>query len=104
MAKENKIIRINLHYGYVIDVEPLCYTLKKLYAGKTKDGEAKEQEKICGYFGNMRDLIEKYMFLAHIEKGASESVSMAEYVNMVDQSNKNAVRGLQSVLERYAVK
>lgn len=103
-GKSGKMTRIELKHGYCVDVEPLCYTLKKCYKGKNKNGEHKDVEKICGYIGMMRAAIEKYIYLDRLGKMNDLTVSFAKYADMVDNASKAAVRGLESVLEQFPVK
>ena len=99
-----ELIRIKLNYNYVIDVESMCYTLKYLYTGKTKDGKTKKAERACGYYGRIDYALEKYIYLAHIDRSPDKVMELKEYAEMVEKAAKNALRGLQKELERFPVK
>lgn len=95
-------VRINLHYGYYIEVEPLCYTLK--YSGKTKKGEERKSDAVCGYFNRMGQALDKYIYSSHIDKSSDEALSLMQYEESIKNHMKNALRGLQRELERFPVK
>ena len=95
---------IELKNGYYIEIDPMNYTLKQRYTGTGKNVEKKEAEKICGYFGKIRTVIEKYIFLVQLDVMDGERLSMAEYVKTIEQVNKIAVQGLEEVLRQYEIK
>lgn len=95
---------INLNYGYYIEVDTYNYTLKQKYDGKTKDGQYKDAVKTCGYFGNIRRAIDKYIRLVQIDLLDEEALSLQEYVKSIELINKTAVRGLEKELSRFEVK
>ena len=95
---------IKLNNGYFIVIDALNYTLKQTYISTGKDGQVKEFTRTIGYFGNMRQLMGRY--LEHCQKdeiGQSE-VDLMEYVKMVEESNRRAISGLDEVLGRFPVK
>ena len=94
---------IELKNGYYIETDPMNYTLKQRYTGTGKNGEKKEAERICGYFGKIRTVIEKYIFLIQLDVTDGESLSMQEYVKTIEQVNKIAVQGLEEVLRQYEI-
>lgn len=57
-----------------------------------------------GYYGNIRQAIDKYIKLTQMDVLSDESVSLTEYVKSIDQSNKLAVQGLEHVLSRFPIK
>lgn len=91
---------IILNNGYEIEIDRLNYTLKQKYINK----KGKQDVRVCGYFGNIRQCMMKYLEECQIDFGGSEGIEIAEYVKMVEESNKNAVRDLYEVLERFPVK
>ena len=97
-------MKINLNYGYYIEVDTYNYTLKQKYDGKTKDGQDKDSVRTCGYFGNIRNAIEKYLKLVQIDLLCDEALSLQEYVKSIELINKTAVRGLEKELSRFEVK
>lgn len=95
---------IKLNYGYYIEVDTYNYTLKQKYHGKTKDGHDKDSVKTCGYFGNIRNAIEKYLKLVQLDLLDEEALSLQEYVKSIELINKMAVRGLEKELSMFEVK
>lgn len=93
-------MKIKLNNGYEIEVERINYTLKQKYINK----KGKHDVRVCGYFGNIRQCMEKYLTECQIDFGSPEGIEIAEYVKMIEESNKNAVRGLYEVLERFPIK
>ena len=53
------MVEIKLQDGYFIEVDPLNYTLRQRYSGKTKDGESKESVRTHGYYGSIRQAVER---------------------------------------------
>ena len=80
------------------------YTLKQRYAGKNKAGEKMEAEKICGYFGNMKTAIEKYIKLVQLDVMDGEALSLREYVKTIEQCDKIAAQGCYEAVKGYEVK
>lgn len=97
-------MKINLNYGYYIEIDTYNYTLKQKYDGKTRDGQDKDSVRTCGYFGNIRNAIEKYLKLVQIDLLDGEVLTLQEYVKSIELINKTAVRGLEKELSRFEVK
>lgn len=98
------MVRINLNYGYFIEIDTYNYTLKKEYTGKTKDGADKEAVRTCGYFGNIRNCIEKYLKLVQLDMLDEEVLTMQEFIKSIELINKTAINGLEKVLSKFEVK
>ena len=92
-------MQISLINGYYIEVSNRNFTLRQKYVGTSKDGNKKEYSKIIIYCGSLEQAIETFLRLNQIDLGAKLAVDLMEYVNLVDQSNKEAVQALKSVLE-----
>lgn len=90
--------KINLTNGYFIEIDPMCYTLKRTYTGKKK-GESQEKESVCGYFGMLGQAIEKFIFLNKIDKLGDRAMELREYVDMVEKADKAAVRAINKVIK-----
>ena len=90
---------MNIGNGYYIDVTPNNYTLKQKYIGTRKDGTKKEAVKIHGHYGSLEQALEAFLKLYQIDRGAKFAVDLMAYASLVEQSNKEAVRALKSVLE-----
>lgn len=96
--------KINLKYGYYIETESMCYTLKKKYKGKDKKGNPKESVKTYGYFSSMKNAIERYLKEIREDVLDGEEMELKEYAEQVDKAIKLVVQGLDKVLREYAVK
>lgn len=95
---------INLKYGYYIETESMCYTLRKKFQGKDKKGNPKESVKTYGYFSSMKNAIERYLKEIRGEVLDGEEMDLIEYAEQVDKVIKLDVQGLDNVLREYAVK
>lgn len=96
--------KIELKNGYYIEVDTLNYTLRRKYIGTTKDGGKKEAYRTCGHFNNIRGAINKYIKLIQLDVLNDESVTLSEYAKNIEQINKIALQGLESVLGRFPIK
>ena len=94
-------MQINLINGYYIDVTPNNFTLKQKYIGTRKDGTKKESVKIISHCGSLEQAIETFLRLNQIPHDSKLSVDLMEYVNLVERSNKEAVRALKREIEVY---
>lgn len=92
-------MNISLINGYYIDVTPNNFTMKHRYIGTRKDGTKKEAVKIHGHYGSLEQALETFLKLYQIDRGARFAVDLMEYANYIEQSNKEAVRALKSVLD-----
>lgn len=92
-------MQINLINGYYIETDNRNYTLKQKYIGTRKDGTKKESVKIISHCGSLEQALETFLRLNQIQHDSKLAVDLMEYVNLVEQSNKEAVRALKSVLE-----
>lgn len=93
---------INLKNGYYIEIDPLNYTLKQKYIGKTKSGEEKEAVKTLGYYGTMGQAIEEYIRSACRDVTDGETMELKEYAATVDQAARIAAQGISGELGRSA--
>ena len=92
-------MQINLINGFYIETDNRNFTLKQKYIGTRKDGTKKESVKIISHCGSLEQAIETFLRLNQIDRGAKLAVDLMEYVSLVEQSNKEAVQALKSVLE-----
>lgn len=95
---------IELKNGYYIEVDSLNYTLRQRYSGTTKNGEEREAFRTCGYFGDIRQAIKKYIILTQLDVLNEERLSLEAYVKSIERVNKLAVQGLESVLRGFPVR
>lgn len=96
----DRVIRITLDREYCVDIDPLNYTLKQRYKGKTKDGSPREGERTVGYYGNLRQCIEKYMAENQLDELAGQEMPLVQYVRMVENANKKVMYALGDSLQR----
>lgn len=92
-------MQINLINGYYIETDNRNFTLRKKYIGTKKDGTKKEYVKIIGHCGSLEQALETFLKLYQMERGARFAVDLMSYADLVEQSNKEAVQALKSVLE-----
>lgn len=93
------MFKINLTNGFFIEVDDLNHTLKQRFIGKDKDGNAKESERVCGYFGkDIGAAIGKYIRLNQNALLAQEAIEMEEYIKSIERINKDAVRAFKALL------
>lgn len=92
-------MNISLINGYYIEVSNRNFTLRQKYLGTSKDGAKKEYSKIISHCGSLEQAIETFLRLNQIDRGAKLAVDLMEYVNLVEQSNQEAVQALKSVLD-----
>ena len=92
-------MQINLINGYYIEVSNRNFTLKQKYIGTRKDGTKKESVKIISHCGSLEQALETFLRLNQIPQDSKLAVDLMEYVNLVEQSNKEAVQALKSVLD-----
>lgn len=95
---------VELKGGYFVEIDPMNYTLKQRYTATGKDGEKKEAEKVCGYFGNMKSAVGKYIKLVQLDVMDGETLSLREYVKTIEQCDKIAAQGLERSTRAYEVK
>lgn len=94
-------MKIQLFDGYFIEPDPLNLALKQSYTGQSKDGREREGERIIGYWGrgNLTGLIKRFSSLIEIPENDARIISMQEYADRVEQSQKRLEDWLK---ENYA--
>ena len=95
---------ITLENGYCIEIDPLNYTLRQKYTGKTKSGEKKEAFRTLGHFGNIESAIRKYLELTQMDVLDGERLTLEEYVGSIQKINAIAFQDIQEELRRFPVK
>lgn len=95
---------IELKSGYYIEIDPLNYTLRKRYVGQTRDGEKRDAARTCGYFGDIRKAVERYLDLVQMDISDGEITDMKQYVDLIEKSNALAIQGIAEELRRFPVK
>ena len=92
-------MNISIINGYYIDVTPNNFTLKQKYTGTRKDGTKKEAVKIISHCGSLEQALETFLRMNQIQQESKLAVDLMEYANYIEQSNREAVQALKSVLE-----
>ena len=92
-------MQINLINGFYIETDNRNYTLKQKYIGTRKDGTKKESVKIISHCGSLEQALETFLRINQVPKEAIIAVDLMSYADFIEQSNKEAVRALKSVLE-----
>lgn len=91
-----QIILIN---GYYIETDNRNFTLKQKYIGTRKDGTKKESVKIISHCGSLEQALETFLRMNQISHDSKLAFDLMEYADFIEQSNKDAVQALKSVLE-----
>ena len=92
-------MQITLINGYYIETDNRNFTLKQKYIGKRKDGTKKDSIKIISHCGSLEQALETFLHMNQIPHDSKLAVDLMEYANYIEQSNKEAVRALKSVME-----
>lgn len=92
-------MQITLINGFYIETDNRNFTLKQKYIGTRKDGTKKEYSKIISHCGNLEQALELFLRINQVPKEAKMAVDLMSYASLVEQSNKEAVRALKSVLD-----
>lgn len=95
------MVEIKLQDGYFIEIDPLNYTLRQKYSGKTKDGEEKESIRTHGYYGSIRQAVGRYITLSQLDFMDGMSVNLKEHVDLIERLNKSAVQRIESAVGRH---
>lgn len=90
---------IKLTNGYYIEIDPLNYTLRQEYVGKTKEGQEKKGIRTIGYFSNMKNAVDRFLKMNQVDELRDFSGDFKEYVKKVEEVNKTAVKAICEVLE-----
>ena len=85
--------KIELSNGYFLEVDPMCFTLKRIYKGKKK-GVEQDCESVHGYFGTLSQAVEKFLHLNKLDKSPDKAFEFREYVEKVELADRNAVRAI----------
>ena len=92
-------MQINLINGFYIETDNRNFTLKQKYVGKRKDGTKKEAVKIISHCGSLEQALDLFLRINQVPKETKIAVDLMSYADFIEQSNKEAVQALKSVLE-----
>lgn len=87
---------IQLPNNFYIDCKPRYYRLCERYIGKTKDGEPKPSIRRYGSHNNLQSALRE--FLERNTLNGLQAVEIWEVGKLVEESNKEAVYKLESIL------
>lgn len=93
-------MQITLINGYFIDIDEMNYTLRQEFVGKDKNGNSKVSVRTVGYYGKLEHAIEGFVKRNQIGEFGKKSVSLKEYVKIIEDINKKAVNDIMSVLDK----
>ena len=96
-------VTIEVIDGYFIEVDELNHTLKKRYKGEDKQGNAKDSEKIIGYFQSVPDCLERIVRLIPLDELDGTVISLREYAEAAERAFKR-VEEWREEYERNKVK
>ena len=92
-------MQINLINGFYIETDNRNFTLKQKYIGTRKDGTKKESVKIISHCGSLEQALDLFLRINQVPKETKIAVDLMAYANYIEQSNKEAVQALKSILE-----
>ena len=92
-------MQITIINGFYIETDNRNFTLKQKYIGTRKDGTKKEAVKMISHCGSLEQALETFLRMNQIPHDSKLAVDLMEYANYIEQSNKEAVQALKSVLE-----
>lgn len=87
-------MQIQLINGYYIERDKRNYTLKQRYQGKSK-----ETVKIISHHQDLEGAVKAFLTINQVSEMSKLSLDLMQYARMVEESNRNAVRAIQSVIE-----
>lgn len=91
-------MKIKLDQEFYIEVDSLNHTLKQKYKGETRDGEAKQAERVIGYYPDVEQCVERYLEERQKLLSPDKAMTIREYVNLVKRSNKEALEAIKKVI------
>lgn len=92
---------INLINGFVVDVDPLNYTLKKATGGTDKEG--KPLYRTYTYHGSLKQAIKACVSLIQKEKLDSGTFTLKEAIEVINQSQKSFEELLDNTIHELEV-
>ncbi|MBP3543475.1 MAG: hypothetical protein J6J86_04550 [Lachnospiraceae bacterium] len=79
-------IVIDIVNGYFVEADELNFTLKHRGTGTDKDGNAKETERVVGYFSNIQACLEKVVRLIPMAENDGEIMTLKRYAEEAEKS------------------
>lgn len=88
---------ITLMDGFYIEIEPLNYTLKESYTGKTQDGKDRCGTRIYGYFNDEKGALEKFFKVYRLKEIEGKELSLTEYIKAIEKADKKVMNFLSEL-------
>jgi hypothetical protein len=92
---------VNLINGYVVDVDPLNYTLKKATGGTDKQGNP--TYRTYSYHGSLKQAIKACVSLIQKEKLDNGAFTLQEAIEVLNQSQKSFEELLDNTIHELEV-
>lgn len=92
---------IELMDGFFVEIDPLNYTLKRKYVGKTRDGSEKEAVKIYGHYPNLKAALKRFVELIRLSEIINIHVSLDEYLKALEKADKRVMEFLSNLKLSY---
>lgn len=93
---------IELFDGYFIEIDPMNYTLKQKYKGKSMNGEEREAFRIFGYYPNLKSALKRFSDLVRLDEIKHTTISLDDYVNAIENADKKLMAFLEKLEVRHA--
>lgn len=88
---------IELMDGFFVEIDPLNYTLKRKYTGKTRDGTDKDAVKIYGHYHNLKSALKRFVELIRLSEIIDIHVSLDGYLEALEKADKRVVEFLNNL-------
>ena len=92
-------MEIKLTKGFFIEPDEFQYILKQRYNAEDKEGNKKEAVKTISFHRTISQAIEKYLRMLQNVLTDDKAVTLREYVNLVTQENRKAIKAIKSFVE-----
>ena len=92
-------MKVKLNYGFFIEIDKLCYTLKQNYVGKKGTGS-----RTHGHFSTLEDAVKKYLDLNRINKMKEEYADLQKFIADIRKADNDALDGIREELDRFPQK
>lgn len=89
-----------INENYYIEVDSLCYTLKRKGSGVNKNGKPVKTDKTLGYYGDVQGCIGGAVKDAKLCAFKDKSYSLEEAFKKIREINESFESQLKSILEK----
>jgi len=95
---------IELGAGYQINIDRLNHTLQQKIVKIDEDGNEKTIIKTQGYFSNLHDALDRYVFLSQIDAFTGANLTASEYMHEINTVNARTVECLEHLIDNILFK